>query len=265
MNAKWVKVDETGEVTRITLNRPDRRNALTHDFLVRLTEAVRSAGARSQTRVIALAANGPVFCAGMDLGEMQQRATAADAEDQWLSDARIYRDLLVAFLSASQPVVGVIQGPAVAGGMGLVLGCDLVVASENTWFELPEPKRGITAAMVTPLLVFRAGAGAANYCLLSGQRLTAADTLPWGICQKVVPPDRLEPAAAELIGSLLTGSPQALAATKQHVQAIAARHLLADLDAAVTASAAARATSDAREGLAAYLEKRKPSWQHEAK
>ena len=129
-----------------------------------------------------LSANGPAFCAGMDLDEMQGRADAPNADDEWDKDASDYRDLLVAILKLDVPTLAVVQGPAIAGGFGLVLACDLVLASSAARFALPEPKRGISPAVVSPLLIYRIGVGPATPLLLAGQVLTAEAAFRVGLC-----------------------------------------------------------------------------------
>jgi methylglutaconyl-CoA hydratase len=158
------------------------------------------------------------------------------------------------------PTLAIVQGPAMAGGVGLVAACDLVVASEAASFALPEPKRGLTAAMVTPVLVHRVGSAAAGSLLLSGRAWDALTALRRGLCDDVVPADGLTIAADELIASVLTGAPQALAITKANWRAWSAPHVLKQLEEAVTASAKARETDDAQEGRQAFLEKRDPRW-----
>jgi methylglutaconyl-CoA hydratase len=158
------------------------------------------------------------------------------------------------------PTIAVVQGPALAGGVGLVLACDLVVASETATFALPEPKRGITAAIVTPLLVHRVGVSAASWLLLSGVGMGSARAREIGLCHEVVGAADLGAARDRLIASVLSGAPGALAISKQQLAACNSevlRHLLS----AVIVSAQARETPEAREGLAAFLEKRPAAWQ----
>ena len=210
-----------------------------------------------------LAANGSVFCAGMDLGEMQQRAQSADGKAQWQKDSEVYADVLSKIVSLNVPTVAAVSGPALAGGMGMVLACDMLVASDSAFFMLPEPMRGITAAMVTPLLIHRIGAGPASFMLLSGERVQAEQARTMNLCHAVVAADQFESRIDELVANILTGSKSALAITKQHVGQCISSDLIEQIKMSVTVSAQARETDDAREGLAAFLEKRKPAWQPE--
>ena len=246
-------------VARITLNRQQRRNALTRSMLIGLTEQIGKLASDQSVRLIELTANGTVFCAGMDLGEMKDRASQSGPED-WLQDSEVYRDLLLAIIDAPQPVLAIVQGPVLAGGVGLVLACDLVIASEAVWFSLPETQRGITASMVTPLLIRKAGVGNAGHMLLSNLQIKATEMSGWGLCQSIVTADKLEQEASRWRASILAGSHSALAATKQQLTGFAGE-VRQQLHEATKLSAQARGTDDAAEGLAAFLEKRKPKWQ----
>jgi methylglutaconyl-CoA hydratase len=214
-------------------------------------------------RVIVLAAKGPVFCAGMDLGEMQTRAGGPDPRAEWQRDSEVYGEALTRLYGMGVPTVAVVQGPAVAGGVGLVAACDLVVASTEASFALPEPQRGITAAMVTPLLIQRVGPGAAARLLLSGERWSAEDAHRAGFCHALAAQEMLAARAETLVANVLAGSPSALAITKRHLGEMSADQMAARIRRSMDVSAEARATPDAREGLAAFLERRKPAWQPE--
>lgn len=255
-----VKVEISEGLFRITLDRPAKRNALSRALVGQLTAAMARAAGDASTRLVVLAANGPAFCAGMDLDEMQGRADAPNADDEWDKDASDYRDLLVAILKLDVPTLAVVQGPAIAGGFGLVLACDLVLASSAARFALPEPKRGISPAVVSPLLIYRIGVGPSTPLLLAGQVLTAEAALRVGLCHMVSPPEKLDASREELATPILAGAPQALAMTKRLVRSFALATLLEQLEAGRKVSAEARRTPEAREGLAAFLEKREPSW-----
>ena len=250
-----------GGVCRICLNRPDKRNALTREFIEQICGSIESLADNDSVRVLVLEAAGSVFCAGMDLGQMQERATSQNSQAEWLQDSKVYSQMLAALFGLPFPTIAAVQGPAVAGGMGMVLACDIVLASETAFFALPEPARGLTAAMVTPLLIHRVGYGAARFLLLSGQRCPASDAKSLGVCHDVVPGELLGARVDELVASVLTGSREALRITKEHVAQCTGVDVLAQLAQSTDVSAFARETDDAREGLAAFLEKRKPAWQ----
>ncbi len=169
-------------VAEVTLDRSAKRNALSRALIAQLAAAVAHVAADASTRLVVLSANGPAFCAGMDLDEMQNRSQQPNAGAEWEQDASDYRDLVVAILRLDVPTLAVVQGPAIAGGFGLVLACDLVLASTAARFALPEPKRGISPAVVSPLLVYRMGAGPAMPMLLAGQTLTGEEAHRLGLC-----------------------------------------------------------------------------------
>lgn len=247
-------------IAELRLNRASKRNALTRELLEEAVRGVGQVASDKNVRLLVLSADGPVFCAGMDLAEMQQRALAADAKAEWGIDAKIYRRLLTDLFQLDIPTLCVVQGSVVAGGVGIVASCDIVLASSAATFALPEPKRGIAAAVVTPLLLYRVGPGAASAVLLSGRTLAADEMLRLGFCHFVCAPEELETKRRELCASILTGSPGALAATKQHLRSCAAGMMTAQLDQSEKLSAIMRESEDAREGLAAFLEKREPNW-----
>ena len=143
---QFVNVSLDGGVGRLTLNRPDKRNALKREFIEEINAGIDQLAGDVSLRVFVIAAEGSVFCAGMDLGQMQERAESVDGLKQWQRDSEIYCDVLAKIYSMDVPTVAIVQGPALAGGVGIVLACDLVIASEKAFFMLPEPIRGITAA-----------------------------------------------------------------------------------------------------------------------
>ena len=260
MKDSLVTVAISDGVAEVTLDRPAKRNALSRSLLAELAAAVAHVAADASTRLVVLASNGPAFCAGMDLDEMQNRAQEPNAAAEWEQDASDYRNVLVAILRLDVPTLAVVQGPAIAGGFGLVLACDLVLASTAARFALPEPKRGISPAVVSPLLVYRMGAGPAMPLLLAGQMLTGEEAHRLGLCHVLAAPANLDASRQELTAHILAGAPQALAMTKRLVRSFSQTALFEQLEAGRKVSAEARRTTEAREGLAAFLEKREPSW-----
>jgi methylglutaconyl-CoA hydratase len=248
-------------VAWLTLNRPDKRNALKRATLEEIATHVRAIAANESLRCVVLQSTGDVFCAGMDLGEMQERASSPDCHREWQRDSEIYRDVLLSLCELPVPVIAKLQGPALAGGVGLVVACDLVVATDSAYLMLPEPRRGITAAMVTPLLIQRVGMGPAGALLLSGERWNALRCQTLGLFHDVVPPAELDSRVDRLLEQLLTGSREALAMSKAHLWRMSGSNLREQLAESMDLSARARETADAREGLQAFLEKRNPGWQ----
>jgi len=244
----------------ITLNRASKRNALTRALLGELRDALRKIRTDANIRLVVLRGTGSVFCAGMDLAEMQATAQSNDAEALWRSDAELYAEVVSELLRSPVPTVAILNGPVLAGGVGLVLACDLIIGTETSSFSLPEPQRGIIAAVVTPLLNYRLTAGPASWLLLSQSPCTSAQAHQWGLIHQLVPADQLASATETLAKNILLGGPQALALTKQHLREIANPALLEQIRTAAELSATARNSPEAQEGLAAFLEKRPPRW-----
>ena len=262
-NQTYIKTEFDSGVATITLSRPEKRNALKRDFIQELNDAVDHARSQSSLRVLKIQAEGSVFCAGMDLGEMQQRAESEAGKLEWQRDSEIYAELLEKLYNLSVPTIAVLQGPVLAGGVGMVLACDFIVAAEESFLMLPEPMRGITAAMVTPFLIARVGVGPANHLLLSGERMPATRAHDLGMVYDVVSASELGSRVDQLVKTIMSGSVSALAITKQHVRDCFSEDLKSLVQKSITGSAEARETADAREGLDAFLQKRKPNWQSE--
>lgn len=248
-------------IATVTLCRSEKRNALSRDLLTQLSAAVTEVLADPQTRVLVLKAEGKVFCAGMDLAEMQARAESKDGQKEWMQDSKDYCELLVTLYTAKVPTIAAMQGPVLAGGVGMILACDFVVSVKEAFIALPEPQRGITAAMVTPLLVHRVGAGPAGHLLLSGRRQSAEAASLTGLVYEVAA-GPLDDAVSSLAESITLGSPEALALTRRHLDEVGGSDLVARIRQSIEVSALARGSADAREGLAAFLEKRNPNWQN---
>lgn len=247
-------------VLRVSLNRPDKRNALSRELLSELLQTVFTAAADPALRLLVLTGEGPVFCTGMDLAEMLEATNRPDATTVFQSDSQLYRDVVARLIELPVPVLAVLPGPAVAGGLGIVLACDLVIASDTATFWLPEARRGITAAMITPLLFHRCGLSASSDLLLSGRQVDVTTALRYGLIHHVVPADQLAATEREWIATILTGAPGAVRDAKRLLHTAACPQISRQLDAATAVSALARQTLEAREGLNAFVQKRKPVW-----
>ena len=256
----FVKTSIEDGIGQVVLNRPDKRNALTRDMIQQLQAGFDTLAQNDSLRLIVLKAEGSVFCAGMDLGEMQDRALSNDGQAEWQKDSEVYASCLQTIFEIEVPTIAVMQGPTLAGGVGMVLACDFILASTESFLMLPEPARGITAAIVTPFLNFRVAPGIANQLLLSGERINAKRAYEVGLFYDSVAPGDLNARVDKLINAILTGSRSALAITKSHFQNCLPFDLKQQLLQSIQISASARETSDAREGLAAFIEKRKPAW-----
>src|SRR5262245_46291728 len=159
----------------IVLNRPDKRNALSRQMMRDIAQALDDLHQERKVRAVIVTGAGSAFCAGMDLAEMQETSQEQDAFPQWHEDAVQYRELVDRMLHFPKPIIAAINGPVVAGGMGLMLASDVVVSATESKFGLPEPRRGIVAGMVAPLVVFRVGASQAANLLLTARTIDAAE------------------------------------------------------------------------------------------
>jgi methylglutaconyl-CoA hydratase len=255
-----IKTQISQHVATLTLNRPEKRNALTRDGIQAMARFIQEVKQSDSVRLLIIQGLGKAFCAGMDLAEMQNRAAAENPETEWEKDALEYNQLVSSLFSLPMPTLAVLQGPVLAGGVGIVLACDLVIAAKEAFIQLPEPMRGITAAMVCPLLLHRTSVSTASYLLLSGKRITAETALGMGLIHELVDGTELDGAKNTMVDSVLRGSPVALSLTKSHLQKIAGEQVVSQINYSIHESARARETKDAREGLAAFLEKRDPAW-----
>ncbi len=257
-----VKVKKHVPSGTIILNRPDQRNALTRAMIDELMQALDDFHQEKSVRAVILTGSGTAFCSGMDLSEMHETASLGqrESQDQWHEDAVKYRDLIEKMLIFPKPIIAAVNGPAVAGGAGLVLASDIVLAASEARFGFPEPRRGIVAGLVAPLLTFRAGGGTAARLLLTGQLIDSAECFRLGIYHEQVAADLIWARAHELAIECAKNAPQATQMTKRMLNEIIGEDLFTLLTAGAAVSAAARTTEAAREGLAAYLEKREPQW-----
>lgn len=244
----------------IILNRPEKRNALSRAMLAELNQALGDLHLERRVRAVVLTGAGPAFCAGMDLQEMLAAGSDPSAQQQWRDDAALYHELLETMWRFPKPLIAAVNGPALAGGAGLVLACDMTLAAEEARFGLPEPLRGIVAGMVAPLLAFRLGGGQAARLLMSAQTIDAAEAHRIGVFHELASPDHLWPRAIELAEQCSRCAPEALQLTKRMLNEIVAEHLPTSLSAGAAVSATARTTEAAAEGLSAFLEKREPNW-----
>jgi len=244
----------------IVLNRPEKRNALSRQLIADLIQALDDLHQERKVRAVVLTGAGSAFCAGMDLAEMHETSQQPNAQELWYEDAILYRELIDKLLLFPKPVIAAVNGPAVAGGMGLVLASDIVVAATEARFGLPEPKRGIVAGMVSPLLVFRVGGSHAANLLLRGNLIEAAEAYRIGLAHQVVTSDLVWAQAQQIASEIEQSSPSALQQTKRMLNETIGEQLATLLSAGAAASATARTTEAAAEGLAAFLEKRPPKW-----
>jgi methylglutaconyl-CoA hydratase len=242
----------------LTLNRPDRRNALSRGLIAAIGDAVARAGADPACRAVILTGGGSVFCAGMDLAELQESLdTSAEQTPVWEDALRLAR-VYDAIYRLPKPTVAAVNGAAVAGGAGLVSVCDLALSVPAAKFGYPEVRRGLVAAMVMPHLMRHVGERTARYLLLTGELIDAEEARRTGFVNRVVPADRLLDEALALVRSLAEGGPNALARTKELLGQFS--HQALPLEETAKASAAPRLTDECRQGLSAFFNKQPVPW-----
>jgi methylglutaconyl-CoA hydratase len=259
MNLDLVTIERRGVASVLTLNRPEKRNALSRSLVAALGSRLAEAVADPAVRAIVLAANGPAFCAGLDLDELDEMMTVPDARARMQHDARQLASVYRALATSPKPTIAAVSGPAVAGGAGLVTACDLAVATPSAKFGYPEVRRGIMPAIITPMLLRLVSQRAAYFLLLTGTIIDAAEAQRIGIYNMVADAQSMHDLVNRWVGEIAAGGPQTLHATKQWIDRCSP---VPDMwIESADASAAARFTAECTEGIAAFREKRKPAWQ----
>jgi len=248
---------EAGRILTITLNRPERRNALTSTMIQELTLALREAE-DSRCGIVVLRGAGEHFCSGLDLSEL--RAMSSRSLEQHRLDSMNIAELFRTLYSLSLPSIAEVRGFALAGGMGMATLCDFTIASDDARFGYTEVKIGFVPAIVSSFLLLQVGEKQARDLLLSARIIDAAEAHTLGLLTRVVPAADLDAAITELSTTLLANSPVAMRATKHLLHRQEIERLSRNLRAAVNTNAELRVTDDFREGIAAFLEKRKPVW-----
>ncbi len=243
-----LRVERDGDVLRVTLARPERRNAFDAALIAELAEAFVDVG---RARAVVLAGEGTSFSAGADVEWM--RASVELSYDENVADAMALRRMLEAIDACPAPVVARVQGHALGGGCGLVACADVAVAARDAVFAFSEVKLGLVPAVISPFALARIGPGAARRYFVTGERFDAETALRIGLVHEVV--DDLDGTVERIVGELRTAGPKAARAAKRLV-------LDAPLDGPETARRIAerRASDEGQEGLRAFLERRKPDW-----
>ena len=259
MNFQTIRYEVESPSAIITLNRPDKRNALNPQLVAELSDAFTAAQNDSNCRVVLLKAEGKAFCAGMDLEALQKIATMSYEEN--LADSRKLAALFKQIYTLQKPVISLVAGPAVAGGCGLATVCDITLATPEAKFGYTEVRIGFLAAIVNVFLVRMIGEKRARELLLAGKLIEPQEALRIGLINEVIPTDQLLPRARQLAAELANNSPQGLASTKQSFLELYGAELDAQIEKACVLNAKARQSDDCREGVKAFLEKRPPKWQ----
>lgn len=247
-----------GAVEYVTLNRPDVRNAFNETVIAELTQWAGAVSADKAVRVAVLAGAGTVFCAGADLAWMSKMA--AYTRDENVRDAETAAAMYGALDSLPMPLIGRIQGAALGGGAGLAAVCDMVVADEQAVFGFTEVKLGILPSMIAPFVLQKIGLSAARELFLSGRRFDAAQAQAIGLVHAVVSQASLDEKVREYVTEILSAGPEAVATAKALLRTINGRapHDVRALTAETIADR--RVSAEGQEGMAAFLAKRRASW-----
>jgi methylglutaconyl-CoA hydratase len=253
-----VRTDRFGHVARITLNRPDVRNAFNDEMLEDLLEVFGAIRDDAEVRVVVLTGKGDAFCAGADLRWMK-RVVDYTYEENYEDSLRLAR-MLYEVYSCPRPVIARVNGPAIGGGTGVVAVCDIAVASEKAFFAFSETKLGLTPAAISPYLLKRMGEKNLRECFLTGERFTAARAAEMGLVNAVVPAGELDAAVDKKVKQILSGGPEALAVSKKLIREIAEKSIQENGPYTAEVIAKLRTSEEGQEGMNAFLAKRKPSW-----
>jgi methylglutaconyl-CoA hydratase len=254
-----VLYEKRGAVARVTLNRPEVRNAFDDALIGNLSRVFGEVESDPEVRAVVLAGAGPAFCAGADLNWMKRMA--GYGYEQNLEDARALAAMLRTLDRMPKPTIARVHGPAYAGGTGLVSACDIAIGTPRAEFAFTEAKLGLSPATISPYVIRAIGARAARRYFLTAERFEATEALRLGLLSAVVDADELDRAIGDLLNHLLQGGPQALAAIKDLVRTVSR----APIDDALIEETARRigeirVSPEGREGISSFLEKRKASW-----
>jgi methylglutaconyl-CoA hydratase len=244
---------QSPQITVVTLNRPERRNSLTIELMNELIAAIKMASDQAEERVLILRGAGAAFCTGLDLKE------AADSKKAHAT-AELVAKTLIALAETRLVTIAAVHGAAVAGGAGIMSACDFIVAAEKTKIGYPEVRRGLVAGLVMTFLRRQVGERHMRELLLGGELIDAQRAREIGLVNRVVPPNELMNEAQKFSDSVLQGAPKAIAQTKRLIEELWSTSVKEDVDLALKHHLQARESDEAREGIAAFNEKRPPNW-----
>jgi methylglutaconyl-CoA hydratase len=254
-------IESDGPIVRVTLNRPDVRNAFNEELIAELTAWAESIGAQpveQRPRVAVLAGAGKVFCAGADLTWMSKMVGYTHEEN--VRDARAMARMFEALDRLPIPLIGRVHGAALGGGVGLAAVCDIVVAADDVAFAFTEVKLGILPAVISPYAIAKIGLSAARELFLTGARFSAERAKDIGLVHAVADAGELDRIVAKYVNDLLTSAPEAVAAAKRLIAEVAERARPGAVEYSIEAIAERRVSPEGQEGMGAFLAKRPPSW-----
>jgi methylglutaconyl-CoA hydratase len=256
---RTLAIDVRNGVALLALARPDVHNAFNEELIAELTRVLCVLDSDEGVRAVVLLGQGRSFCAGADLNWMKRMATYGRAES--LADARALATMLETLYRMNKPTIARVHGPAYGGGVGLAACCDIVVAAQEATFSLSEVKLGLIPATIGPYVVEAIGARQARRYFLTAERFTAVEAFRIGLVHEIVPLDELDSRINQLLGALFFAGPRAQGEAKALIRAIAHRPIGDDVIAGTAERiAAVRSSAEAKEGVAAFLDKREPAW-----
>jgi methylglutaconyl-CoA hydratase len=259
---KTILIDLEPPVARIILNRPEVHNAFNAAMIRELTSALEEIKNRTGIRVLVLTGQGKSFCAGADLNWMRDIINYSFEEN--LRESRELADLIYQLDELPLPTIARINGATIGGGNGFHAACDIAIASEEAIFSLSEVKIGLIPAVISPYVIRRIGESRARQYFLTGERISAKRAEEIGLVHRVVPALSLDEAVAETIKMLLSSGPQAIRRSKEIIQKVPRMSLEEAREYTARIIAELRISPEGQEGMAAFLEKRKPRWAQEA-
>lgn len=263
MSYKNLQLDENDGIATLTLNRPEKRNALTLEMMDELRAAWDEVDA-SSARALIMTGAGKSFCSGMDLSALQGLSPAIEAATEpfskALADSRRIADLFLHLYNFPKPIIAAVNGHAVAGGCGLATLCDITLAVPEAKFGYPEVRVGFMPAFVAVFLVRQIGEKRARDLLLTGRLIEASEAKELGLINEIVKADALPGRAREIAAQFAEASPASIRSTKRLLGDFAHGEIERELELSIEASARIRSTADFHEGLSAFLEKRRPRW-----
>jgi methylglutaconyl-CoA hydratase len=251
------RTDE-GPVATVTLRRPETHNALNATLIEEVARCFEELAEDASVRVVVLTGEGPSFCAGADVGYM--RETAGSSYEENLEDARRLADMFLAVDDLPKPLVAMVRGAAIGGGVGLVAAADVAVAEEGTRFAFSEVRLGLAPATIAPFVVRKIGYSQARALFLTGERFDARRAREIGLVHEAVPEAELDAAVEGTVARLLQGGPAAQAAVKEALRQVEATEPMEALGIMTQLIAELRVGEEGQEGLGAFLEKREPFW-----
>jgi len=257
MNYKTLQITFDAGIATITLNRPEKRNAISFELIDDLLRALKEVDS-SDAIVLILTGAGKAFCSGMDLENL--KALLGRTPEQSLQDSETMVRLFRSLYEFPKVTIAAVNGPAIAGGMGLALLCDFTLAVPEAKFGYTEVRIGFVPAIVSTFLLRQTGEKYARDLLLTGRIIAAEEAARMGLVNEIVPAEKLMPRARALAAQIMENSPSSLRATKKLLNEHARAELDTQIASAVCENAAVRSTADFREGISSFLEKRKPVW-----